>query len=507
MYKILVVDDEKNIRLGIKAIIERNYPAFEVENASDGQEALEIINKRNFDILITDIKMPRMDGITLIQKVKDMQNQPALIILSGHDDFSFAKEAIKCKVTDYLLKPVKREELFQTIDKAIEEIEKNEKLDIQQLNDYRKSQLNYILLNPNISEEEITELCTKMKLTNFFGDYYIGVIHYQKKQRQEQIIDDLLEVTQLYFNNQNDDWIYFIDSEKNLVIITETKEVFNYLKDKLSEEIFAYLSMGISDQMDSLQAIKKGYEQARTATKYKFLYPRCVIFQQDEFKNKKKYEQLPIPNIKKISNMLGTDRENEIKALLLEVLNYKEIVLYQINYIEALSTAINTNIFDAAFHQLGEESIEIFQLYDKVGDLYQFDNFHEYYYRVENLLIRLHHFIKEMKTVYTTEEKYMEKAIRYIRDNFHKDLNMAVVSNYISLNYSYFSHSFKEYTGKSFVDYLKKVRVEHAKKLLGDSENKIFEVSENVGFKNPKQFARVFRELEGISPKEFREKI
>nr|WP_285848113.1 MULTISPECIES: AraC family transcriptional regulator [unclassified Mesobacillus] len=99
----------------------------------------------------------------------------------------------------------------------------------------------------------------------------------------------------------------------------------------------------------------------------------------------------------------------------------------------------------------------------------------------------------------------MDRAIAYIRENYHKDLNLAVVANYISLNYSYFSHMFKEYIGQNFVDYLKMVRVENAKKLLKETDFKILEISEMVGYKNPKQFARVFREAEGISPKEYRE--
>jgi two-component system response regulator YesN len=84
---------------------------------------------------------------------------------------------------------------------------------------------------------------------------------------------------------------------------------------------------------------------------------------------------------------------------------------------------------------------------------------------------------------------------------------MAMVSNYVSLNYSYFSQIFKEYIGLNFVDYLKKIRIEEAKKLLEDNDYKIYEVGEKVGYKNSKQFAKIFKEIEGISPIEYRQKV
>lgn len=101
----------------------------------------------------------------------------------------------------------------------------------------------------------------------------------------------------------------------------------------------------------------------------------------------------------------------------------------------------------------------------------------------------------------------MKRAVQYIHENFNRDINMAMVSNYVSLNYSYFSQAFKEYTGYNFVDYLKKIRIEKAKELLENFDYKIYEVGEMVGYKNSKQFAKTFREMEGISPIEYRNRL
>ncbi|MNG12783.1 HTH-type transcriptional activator Btr [compost metagenome] len=99
----------------------------------------------------------------------------------------------------------------------------------------------------------------------------------------------------------------------------------------------------------------------------------------------------------------------------------------------------------------------------------------------------------------------MKKATQYIQENFDKDLNMAMVSNHVSFNYSYFSQAFKEYTGESFVHYLKRLRIERARELLATTDFKVYEISEKAGFENVKHFSRVFKEMEGVSPQEYRD--
>jgi two-component system, response regulator YesN len=276
------------------------------------------------------------------------------------------------------------------------------------------------------------------------------------------------------------------------------------LKEHLGMDKHLVFTIGVSEKEQDIRELKKAYEQAVTALKYHFLYPRRPIILYEKVKGKPDVSSLPVDLINKISNMLGTERENEIKVNLKQVMDFDVITNSSISYLENLNKEINETIFKGFFKRLGEESIATFELLNKMDDIYNFDNFHEYFHALEDLLMRIHEYNKQLKSVYS-EQKYMDRAIVYIRENYHKDLNLAVVSNYISLNYSYFSHMFKEYTGQNFVDYLKMVRITGAKQLLKETEYKVFEVSEMVGYKNPKQFARVFREIEGISPKEYRE--
>ncbi|MFC0190075.1 response regulator [Fictibacillus aquaticus] len=497
MYKILIADDEKNIRLGIQAMINREFPdTFETAVAADGIEALDMMEENAAHILITDIKMPRMSGIELIKELQqsDKQKSPALVILSGYDDFVYSKEAIKANVKDYLLKPVNRIELFNTLNSIVEEFESAGKSANQFLEEYRTSQLNYMLLNPNVQNEDFDDFYEKMQVEPFHNGYYIGIIKSDEK--------DLLSKVSKFLRDNEAETLSFLDSESRTVIITPSMHLFSELQNSLSSDSFV---IGLSNKADDIKDMKSVYEQAENALKYHFFHPRSTIIFYDEAKEKQSVSDVPVDNIKKISNMLGTEREDEIKSLLGQVMDYETISSREIEYMENLAKEMNDIIFVSFFARLGEESVETFNLFNKISNIFNFRNFHEYFQALENLLMRLHEYNKQMKSVYS-EQKYMDKAIAYIKENYHKDLNLAVVSNYISLNYSYFSHMFKDYTGQNFVDYLKNVRIEEAKSLLGETDLKVFEISEKVGYKNPKQFARVFREIEGISPKEYREK-
>jgi two-component system, response regulator YesN len=507
MYKLLIVDDEKNIRLGIQAMISREFPTvFEIETAMDGIEAIEKL--KEVDILITDIKMPRMDGIQLIQHIQQTEQKiPAMVILSGYDDFEFTKAAIKCKAKDYLLKPVNRNELYQTLRKILEEFEINNQETYQHLEEYRSSQLNFILLNPNIQPGVVEYLIPKMQLDRFENGYYVGIFDHKGKIDGEDLLIRIKPfISQLYKGSEQDhQTVCFLDSKDRVVVISE-ESIFERIKDHLGKEKYMTFTTGVSKHQMYMRDIKVAYNEADHSLKYQFLFPRNQLFSYEAVENKQENMCFPIELIKKISNMLGTERDKELKSILLKVLDYEKISSYSIEYMESLSKELNQLVFECFFSKLGEESVETYKLFNKVEDMYNFENFYEYFQAVEDLLMRLHEYNKQIKLVYS-EQKYLDRAIHFIKENYYKDLNLAVVSNHISLNYSYFSHMFKEYTGQNFVDYLKKVRIEEAKKLLMNQEYKVFEISEMVGYKNPKQFPRVFREMEGISPTEYREQV
>jgi two-component system response regulator YesN len=517
MRKLLIVDDENNIRYGLKVMIERQYPKmFEITLASDGAEALGQILDTGADIVITDIRMPGMDGIALINRINEIASKPKVIILSGYEEFHYAKEAIKNNVQEYLLKPIVREELFKALSRVEQELLRNEDIStkLEASNEYmvqlRASQLNYIIMNPHITPEEITIIATNIELQLFDQEFHIGllkpIINDSRNMEMEQFLNHIELVLKdvgldLAVNN-----VHFFDKDGNLVVISTNTEIFQYLSEHNEDKDFFRFSIAVSEKGCDIGNIKVGYLQAAEALKYSFLQVKPTSIRFANVKDRDRQYELPIDQIRKLYNVLGTDREKELKVMLLDILDIKKISHYDISYLEGIQRKLNELVFDRTFNIYGAESVQILTIYKKVGNLYNCRNFQDYYHDVESLLLRLSDYIKSIKSVHA-DHKEMKKAVQYMYDNYHKDLDMAVVSNYVSLNYSYFSQSFKEYTGESFVTFLKRIRINKAKDLLEHTENKVFEVGKMVGYTNPKQFNRTFRELEGITPIEYRNRM
>ncbi|MDF2922396.1 MAG: two component AraC family transcriptional regulator [Paenibacillaceae bacterium] len=513
MRNLLVVDDERNIRLGLKAMIERRYSGrFSIMTAEQGQEAWELMKETPIDIVMTDIRMPVMDGIALINRIHESERKPLVIILSGHDEFAYAKEAIRCEVKQYLLKPIVREELFGTLERLDKELDRREDLSQKlreserQSEDYRQSVLNLVLLNPAMSGGEMRSRLLDAGLAWMDQGYQIALLKplQQVSGLQPQAGEGLFARMMAGFEGQGEyEQAVFQDKDGRPVLISSSRELSRFVSDYALDQQFPMFRIGISEWCEGMENMKEAYGQAAKALKYSFLQPNPGAVEYVCMKGREEPAAIPLPSVQKIANMLGSDREKEMKSLLYEIMDLKVVARYDISYLEKLASALNEQVFDKVFHMYGEESIEILKLYKKVGHIYNYEHYHDYLHGVESLLMRLNEYIKTMKAAHV-DRREMQRALDYIQVNYQRDLNMAMVANHISLSYTYFSESFKQFTGDSFPHYLKKVRIDNAKRLLETTDDKVYEIGRLTGFENTKHFNRVFKELEGVTPQEYR---
>ena len=510
MRKLLIVDDEKNIRLGLKSMIEREFAdRYAFYFAGDGEEALRIAQEEAVDILITDIRMPVMDGIALIHRLRDAMKQLAVVILSGYDDFQYAKKAISCDVKEYLLKPIVRQELFQVLIRLETELDQRQSLadqlshSLQLMDDYMSVQLNYVLMHDELTAPDIRERLSKAGLGWMDQGYYVGLLKMTGNGQTDHRISYHCRIDDVLEDAEGMNCIRVYDKHGRMIIVAERREILHRMTEQLSCEQFFTIHLGISEAMKGMEQIQQGYAEAGKALSYFLLQPCCGAIEYGTIQGKDMSYTLPVEDLKKIGNMLGTGREAEMMRLLLHVFHTKDIARYDISYLEGISRALNEFVFDKVFEIYGDASIEILKLYKWVGNIYNFDTYHDYVHNVKSLLLRLNDYVGQVRSVHH-EHTEMHQALQYIHDHFHQDLNMAMVSNHVSLNYSYFSQAFKEFTGDTFVSYLRKLRIERSKELLGRTDQKVYEISAQVGFENVKHFTRVFREMEGISPLEYR---
>ncbi|MFF2908999.1 response regulator [Paenibacillus sp. NPDC057934] len=492
MIKLMIVDDEYNIRMGLQSMIERKFPeVYSFRFAEDGREALEQLEQDPADIIITDIRMPIMDGITLLSHIQQFPYKPEVLLLSGYDDFQYAQKAIRYQVRDYLLKPVVREELYSFLERIRVEImdrkKQNELLTVSSPSDWIANILNS---NSNDSSETFTDLLNA-GYDWLEGQYILGIICVG----QNDLIPVLLSEMQ--------DIIISNDKEGNIIIIAQNKHEFIQLSEELKKSGERECRIALSSSTEGIQQLRKAYSEAKQTMKY-FLVNNSEVLFYDHIIKRSSNCELPLETIHRLSNLLGNDRLPEVKQLLQQILNIQVISHCEIGYLERISVIMNEEIFDKVYRYYGQESIHILRLYSQVGHIGNFQRFVDYYNKVEELLERLDAFVKVAREQSSQENKSMQKAINYVHKHFAEDLNMAVVSNQLSLNYTYFSHAFKEYTGTSFSSYLRNFRLEKAKALLAGSDLKVYEISQQVGFDNVKHFIRIFKELEGITALEYR---
>ncbi len=516
--KILIIDDEKLIRSGLRTIIEERDPASaEVFEACCGSDAIHILSNQKIDLAITDIRMPSMDGITFMKEAHKLNFKPEFVILTGYDDFQYARESIKYGARAYLLKPVRKAELYEVLNKLQEEIQqkKTEDLKIEKMNDFINDvwehELNYVIMNDNLSAAELENITDIIKINVVKGSYYVGIMERKRKKPGSETWNNDLQlkkqVTDFYAANKITA-VAFYSIEGSLVSIAETKEAFYALAKYLREDAAAggRFVTGISGEASGVADLRKAYLQACEALKYGILRISEELICFDDMEKLEKNFNVPAESLKRIMQLIGTKRINEINELINKAFDQKEILTYNIRYLEKLAEAAYRHVIEPFTEQNPLYGFNTQEMqYEYLKSIYNFDHINDYIYAFKKYVFDINTCFLDLSEVYK-ERNEIDAALDFISNNYQKDLNLAVVANHVSLNYSYFSNLFSEKTGDSFHNYLKKIRIEKAKELLKNSDYKINEIAEKVGYKNPKHFATNFRALTGISPIEYRYK-
>lgn len=474
MNKVLIVEDEKLIRKGIVAMLNRAPISIdEIIECRNGIEALEILQHTKIDMLITDIRMPKMDGITLVKHLQDIPDKPAVLVVSGYDDFSYAIEALRNGVKDYLLKPIEREKFYKVITSIQEELD-NKKEEHVISKKIGSQQLKYLLMNKGITDEEIIAI-EKQFLKLFPGNTY----------RICCLSDNECMI------REDESLIVLRDVEGQTLLIMDSE----YLKENMAEELKDF-NMGISKVHTGINELKEGYPEALFARREAFV--KCLPFYHYE-EAVYSYETIPEDFPEQFVQLFGTQKvEDGLKTLNSIKLKAKMNKISAETLLDVTRRILEQLII--TYEHVIEFEKETFQ---KLREPLHFDHAENYYEYLENWIRKMQQHIMAEFDDYKNKEKIVQ-AVLYIKNNFKGDLNMAVVSNCISMNYSLFSLNFKQYTGMNFVNYLKKIRIDEAKRLLEETDEKIIDISQMVGYENDKHFMKIFKSVCGVSPSEYR---
>ncbi len=469
MDTLLIVEDEKMIRRGISVMAQRaSVEIKEIIECRNGEEAMEVLKSRKIDTVFTDIRMPKMDGIQLVKEIERLEYKPDIVVISGYDDFNYAVEMLQHGAADYILKPVKREKI-EEIMKKLEAKQKSSSQSQWLQKQMLYSQIRCCLLS-QVSEPEY--MAVKQQWETCFGqNAYVAAVFSDRKKESEKK-DGRICVSQI--NNQT---ALFLPADEYEVWKKETEADF----------------YGVSLPARGFEECKRAFEQAEKARKSAFVTgKRCCIYKETEFSAEgleKEAEQF-------VQQFSGTGRNAAVKKLLNRCFQARhgeespeKILLFLTLILKKLEV-------------LCRNLIERKEILDYEEPLI-WDTLEQYEGYLKTWLDRLGECMEEQFSCDQNKRK-IQQAVSYIQENYAKDLNMAIVSNYVSMNYSLFSIEFKNYTGVNFVNYLKEIRIKEAKKLLEDTQLKIQEVGKMVGYENDKHFMKIFKSICGISPSEYR---
>ncbi len=474
MITVLIVDDEKNIRAGIHKILNESIvKEINYLEARNGIEALELIEQERPDLLITDIRMPKMDGLELMRQASLMENRPEIIVLSGFDEFSYAKEAISHGVVSYILKPVDRNELISVVSGAIEVIEKKRKTTVEQS------------VQRILSEGRMTRSASAGRDAFEPPFYFVMISGTASLERIKQLTD----LSSCYILEEKSNSVCMLVHEDQKQIL-ETSSCCEGMK------------IAFSGICGSLANLRTAWRQAVVASLSFFFRADASIYY---------YSENPVPfdrtafdsDIQKLSSLIGSGDPQVIGSALDELFDFGALPEDdRIRYLYNLQEFIVTGIIKK-YWEYNDADMYLTLKSIMIETIYQFKTISEYQKAVSDYILYLDSVLKKNHK----EHAFIFDALEFIKNHFTEDINMTVVANQVSVNYTYFSEKFKEHTGCNFNEYLKKMRIEEAKRLLEKGCYKVYEVGTNSGFGDVKYFMKTFKESTGFSPGEYRKKF
>ncbi len=531
MINVLIADDELLMRIGLKSMINWEQQGFQIiGEAANGKEALEMAHIQSPDLIITDIKMPVMDGLELIREASRFLESCEYVILSCMDEFQYVKEALKLGAADYLIKSdMKQQQLVDVLNAIKGKIEKSTRKENREGTEPYKQGVNFLketlfkeMLSGFRNEEDVVSqieslnirvrqkemVLLKLKVDQF----ETARKKYVEKDEQllrYAVVNILEEIIPRKWSKE-----LIVENSAEYLIIMNTHELNgNKLQKaemgKVFEKVFAAMkdflnisfSIGVSSNVPSFKYLKVAYQEAESALKNHFY---------DESGKVIYFEEMAIDAAGARQDFaLGKEEEKAFK-LALESHNYDQFG----KLMEELKDRLYKNL--VAEQAIRKTYIRIMEWmsshfpsmpdllsdsrtpYEQLLGQETFDGIH---------LLVMDYFdqcVRYKRTLSGEPKSYAELAIQIIMKHYAEEISLQTVASQINVNSSYLSRIFKQETGENFINFLTKVRIDTAKYYLETRSFKVYEVADKVGYPNTTYFSKIFKKVVGVTPEEYR---
>ena len=534
--KVFLVEDEMVIRRGIKNSIDWEKEGYIFcGEASDGELAYPMIIKEKPDILITDIRMPFMDGLELCKLVKKELPNIKILILSGYDEFDYAKEAIRLGVTEYLLKPISSGKLLEALNGVSESIrrEKEDKdlvrkymEEMRENTEHEKQKFFEQMIAGNLSMADALETGKKYEMNLSAGMYNLLLFRFTlgKENRKsgellgeaEYAIEKLTERLEYVFEFQRgvEGWAFLLMADNEEQMSERVKELSKNLEEIMKNySTIAYFG-GIGQPVARLRELEESFREAERALAARFTMELNRIISVEDIRMAQNVDTLDdieitsFGEIEKTRTMLekflNNGAEDEIDEFVdvyineLPEENLKSVLMRQ--YIIMDAYIVMMSFCEKIEGIEGEMQAQSEELKNSMKTIQTLEEIKNYIRMLLKKIIGVRDTISGRRY-----SNIIEIAKDQIRKTYMSDeISLNTIAAEVGMSPSYFSSIFSKEMGKTFVEYLTEIRMDRAKELLMCSSMKTSEIGYEVGYKDPHYFSYIFKKTQNCTPKEFR---
>ena len=500
MLKVLIVDDEPWVLEGLRTMIDWGRYGFEVcGEAQNGVDAMRLIQEYKPHLVLTDINMPVINGLELIAKLNEiMANPPKFVVLTGYDDFKYARTALRHRVNEYLLKPIDDEEIEALLNRITpiirNEIASSEELDKKKLfivnniinrliqGEYNE---NLELLSRDAMGFEVDEelQCIITEPVSFMNPFSPQVSEYFPKD------------CSCFFQDGSGRAGFIIQSAS---IPAESLElIINQICSDVAKQSHEPVIVAVSSKMTGVRSVREIYLQALDVWKRKTHQQKSGVFNYCEHGQIKKQE-FPVADFKQLLDKVKDNNVQQIQSCVTEAFASFVEARLSIEAVQAKVAHFELILCRLIAQMNGDPDTLMTELqleYGNLGDLSEYYVLSKY---VHSLSMQATEYLSELKQ--ENESNTIYNVIQYVDHEFRHKLKLQDLARQFHINATYLGQLFRKQTGQSFSEYLNAKRIEEAKSLLKRTQMKISDIALHVGFSNTDYFIDKFKLIVGVVP-------
>ncbi|MBU3188115.1 response regulator [Clostridium bowmanii] len=523
MIKIAVVDDEIIFRQYLRTAIDWASYGFEIcFEERNGLDALVQVEVHKPDIILSDINMPFMDGLTFAKKVKEEYPEIVTVLITGYNEFEYAKKAIKLGVQDYILKPFEKKELLATL------LDIKEKINLKRRDShiraeivaFKKQNLFSLLIHNNngLSDEDMKQ---KLKDYNFFNKtllFQVAVVemddflHRKNSKERNDIQNEIHKILNATMKLEGNYTAFYDDDGRIISIIEAGEQSINedfqkYKYESFTREVQKVLNctvtVGIGEYHRGLRGIWISYKESLSSLQNKFILGNNKVIEYNKVTNVSYKSGFYAGNVNE--NILISLRLNESKKIEKE-LEQVLIYIYNNNVSMDYTYAITMGLISVALAYVVEIGYGIEQVFGEtfypVEEIEKQETLSELWEFVKGTFNKVIEYSSGNKI--TKGKKLVKDAKEFIDINYYDfDLNIKKVAGSLYINSSYLRAQFKKELNITIGDYITMVRMQKAERLLKSGNIRFSEVSDNIGYKDASYFSKCFKKYFGVTPSEY----